>query len=545
MKNPDPTIRQEMPITYVIHEVDLPALTSAPDEKVLRERVGQMLRIKANRIEQLKILRQSLDSRVRNQPRWKYSVEFSFAGEIRHPKAKLKEAKDNESIKTIINGVKNLLPGQRVAIIGSGPAGMAAAWGLIHKGYKVDVFEQGSAVQQRFLDIRRFLKQNIFNADSNILFGEGGAGTFSDGKLTSRTRNPFTEAFLKLLIECGAPENILYLSHPHIGTDKLQFLIKAWREKCLALGCIMHFNTKVADFVMQEKTIKGLVLSSGETLPFDAVVLAAGHSSRILYDRLKFWNVAMEVKPFSVGVRVEHPQQLINTRQLGDKVNLDVTGAAEYFLTFNQEEQGLAAYSFCMCPGGVIVPCADSADGIFTNGMSYSSRGSAFANSAVVVPVQTDDLPSQDVLAGLAYQSDLERKANVLGGGDFTYPIQRISAYMNGQLETGEFPKTSFQKALRFAEFNNLFSPTVNNALHQAFQNFDRKIPGFIATGVIIGPESRTSSPVRVCREANTFASTNISGLYPLGEGAGYSGGIVSSGGDGLKFADTIKAWVG
>jgi uncharacterized FAD-dependent dehydrogenase len=280
-------------------------------------------------------------------------------------------------------------------------------------------------------------------------------------------------------------------------------------------------------------------------LRFDAVVIAPGLSAHSFYRALYARGVFMEPKAFAVGVRVEHPQELINSRQLGDRVDAKVTGAAEYFLTW-QNDYGHAAYSFCMCPGGVIVPCADAEGALFTNGMSYSNRGTAFANSAVVAAVNPERLAALhpgDILAGVTYQRDIERRAYVLGGGDGAFPVQSIAAFVEGRTDDGPLWKTSFQKPMRWANFHDLFDCDVALALRDSFRDFERKIPGFIAKGLMIGPESRTSSPVRIPRHPESLESVNIPGLYPIGEGAGYSGGIVSSGADGFRFADVVAEW--
>lgn len=527
---------------YILRELAVPVADLAQD---LAAATAGFLRVKKNLISNVRILRKSLDSRRRNQPLWRYTIEFTFKGVLMHPKAVpagspgSTDANGKEASGKTDSASAYRAQGDRVAVIGSGPAGMAAAIGLARKGYRVQVFEQGSDVGKRFRDIRQFVKGDKFNPHSNILFGEGGAGTFSDGKLTCRTRTPQTEAFLRELVASGAEEDIVYLSHPHIGTDKLQFVIKGFRDRCEAEGCVFRFNTPVTDILLTDGRISGITVD-GKAEPFDAVVLAAGHSSRPLYRRLKDLGVAMDRKPFSVGVRVEHPQDMVNRRQLGEKVDSHLTGAAEYYLTFNAESQGLCAYSFCMCPGGVIVPCADAEDGLFTNGMSYSNRAGAFANSAVVVPVTPVELPGDDILAGLDYIRDLEVKAFAMGGGGFTFPAQTIQAYMDGRLDEGPIPKTSFTKPLKWADFRKLFPPKVALALQESFRNFDQKLPGFISKGMIIGPESRTSSPVRILRDPVTLESTSTPGLFPLGEGAGYSGGIVSSGADGIRLAE---AW--
>jgi uncharacterized FAD-dependent dehydrogenase len=535
-KSPGPQDRP--PRAYVLRELAVPASQGDAD---LAGAIAGFLRLKRNRIGGIRILRKSLDSRKRNQPLWRYTVEFSFDGDLKHPRVAPAARTRPEAPAAPVYRPS----GPKVAVIGSGPAGLAAALGLARKGYTVTVYEQGSDVGKRFGDIRRFLKGNVFNAHSNILFGEGGAGTFSDGKLTCRTRNRHTDAFLAELVACGAPEDVRWLSHPHIGTDKLQFIVKAWRERCRDLGCAFRFDTTVEGIVAEGGRITGVTVG-GRIEPCDALVLAAGHSSRPLYRALADLGAAMERKPFSVGVRVEHPQDMVNRRQLGEKVDASVTGAAEYFLTWNSDDQSLSAYSFCMCPGGVVVPCADADDALFTNGMSYSNRAGAFANSAVVVPVTPADLDAwgkTGVLAGLDFIRELEVKAFALGGGGFTFPAQTIAAYLEDRVDAGDPPRTSFPKPVRWANLRGLFPPKVALALDESFRDFDRKLPGFIANGLLIGPESRTSSPVRILRDPATLESLNLKGLFPLGEGAGYSGGIVSSGADGFRLAEGWAEW--
>ncbi len=563
---------------YILRELAVAASDPNPD---LAGAIAAFLRIKRSKVGAVRILRKSLDSRKRNQPLWRYSLEFEFAGELKHPKVARADAQGDVPSLPDQSPAGGYRPvGRRVAVIGSGPAGMGAAMGLARKGYRVTVFEQGSEVGKRFHDIRKFLKGNVFNPHSNILFGEGGAGTFSDGKLTCRTRTRFTETFLKELVASGAEADIVYLSHPHIGTDKLQFIVKAWRERCVALGCEFRFNTPVESILTDGGRISGVTVA-GAAEPFDALVLAAGHSSRPLYRRLAELGVAMDRKPFSVGVRVEHPQAMVNRRQLGERVDASLTGAAEYYLTYNGEAEGHSAYSFCMCPGGVVVPCADADDGLFTNGMSYSNRAGAFANSAVVVPVTPADLDelaasrwplavrgpasvagtsagaasapagtSADpfgmgppVLAGLDFIRDLEAKAYELGGGGFVFPAQTIKAYLEDRVDDLPAPRTSFAKPVKWVNLRPLFPPKIAAALQESFRNFDRKLPGFIEQGLIIGPESRTSSPVRILRDPISLQSVSTPGLFPLGEGAGYSGGIVSSGADGFRLADGWDIW--
>jgi uncharacterized FAD-dependent dehydrogenase len=526
---------------YLVREIALPvtAATDAVREaEALPKAVAEYLRLPAKAVEDVRIVRKSLDARARNRPVWRYAVEFTSPRPLKHPRVAV--VANNGTADGLTVG--HALPGQNVALVGSGPAGLAAALGLARKGYKVTVFELGKGVVERFRDIRRHIKQNILDTKSNILFGLGGAGTFSDGKLTARTRNAHTDAFLRELVACGADPSIEYLHHPHIGTDKLQFIVDKFRVRCEDAGCVFRFETEVSDLIMESGRCVGLAVN-GDALRFDAVIIAPGLSAHDFYRALEARGVAMERKAFAVGVRVEHPQGLINARQLGDRVDARVTGAAEYFLTW-QNDFGHAAYSFCMCPGGVIVPCADAAGALFTNGMSYSNRGTVFANSAVVAAVNPERL-SGDILAGVDYQRDIEHRAFELGGGDGAFPVQTIAAFVEGRVDEGPLWKTSFQKPMRWANFHDLFDAEVASALRDSFRDFERKIPGFIAEGLMIGPESRTSSPVRIPRHPETLESVSTPGLYPLGEGAGYSGGIVSSGADGFRFADVVAAWIG
>jgi uncharacterized FAD-dependent dehydrogenase len=528
---------------YVVREIALPVDAvngdSVAEMIALSKAVGHYLRVAEKSLSEFRILRKSLDARARNRPLWRYAVEFTSATPLRHPR--LSPADSGVAQTPLASGqAREPLHGSSVAIVGSGPAGLAAAMGLVRKGYAVTVFEQGKPVGPRFRDIRLFIKQNVFDPTSNILFGEGGAGTFSDGKLTARTRNQYTEEFLRELVASGAEESILYLHHPHVGTDKLQFIVNAFRKHCEEAGVTFRFETEVTDLLMIEGRCSGVIVE-GKALPFDVVVLAPGLSAHRLYEALVAKGVTLQRKEFSVGVRVEHPQDFINQRQLGDRVDARVTGAAEYFLTWQDETSGKtkSAFSFCMCPGGVTIPCADRPDALFTNGMSYSNRASAFANSAIVVPVDIAALPG-GVLAGVEYQKRLEEEAFRMGGGGFAFPAQSISAFVENRLDEEPYPKTSFQKPLRWVDLRKLFEPTVMEALVESFRAFDRKLPGFIRQGVMIAPESRTSSPVRILRNPETMESVSTPGLYPIGEGAGYAGGIVSSGADGFRLADMV-----
>jgi len=396
---------------------------------------------------------------------------------------------------------------KNISIVGAGPAGLWAAYALLLRGHKVDLYEQGKPVEERFKDIRRFLKAGIFLEHSNIFFGEGGAGAFTDGKLNTRSRTEFSQAVLGDLISLGANEEIAYLSKPHIGTDRLQFLLKNMRKRILELGGKIHFESKLQDISVSGGNLNSICINK-KWIPCEMLVLASGHSARDVYDMLYACGVALEGKSFAVGVRIEHPQNFINEVRFGMGVDYKLTGAADYTLT------GKTAYSFCMCPGGVVVPCASEPNGVATNGMSYSRRNSPYANSALVVPYNVE---KSDIKSGIAFQRQLERAAFEAGGKNFSLPKQRASDFL-------------IKNSLDFMPCDICLS------LEAALNEFDKKMPGFIEKGLLIAPETRTSSPLRIVRK-ETGESVSIGGIYPVGEGAGYAGGILTSAADGLRVA--------
>lgn len=522
------------------------------------------LQVPKEAIKTLRVVRKSLDARRNHKPRWQYQVAFQSAEKI---PARLQKYCTEWKAPQPENPPTQKLA-EPIAIVGAGPAGLFAALELAERGYKVEVFEQGGEVKERARNIRRFTKLQEFYPHSNVLFGEGGAGTFSDGKLTSRTRNFYTQRALDHLVEAGAPADTSYLNKPHIGTDKLQFMVRSLRERAERAGVVFHWNSAVQSLHVVDGVVQGLHISATGSLPamasesdpsslrsssapsfekFPTVVLAVGHSSRALYRNLIELGVALEAKPLAVGFRVEHPQELISQQQYGHSYGNNGLGAAEYYLTMQKE--ACAAYSFCMCPGGVIVPCADEEDGFCTNGMSYQARNGYFANAAVVIPVDSKDFMEnyvaktwdpKNLWAGVEFQQRLEKKAASLTDGPFCFPMQTLDAYLNGV--PGAVPsKTSFQGRWAVTNMNKLFSDRVNDALHLALHDFERKIPGFISEGQALAPETRTSSPLRVVRDPLTLESVSTKGLFPLGEGAGYSGGIVSSAADGVRFAFTTQ----
>ena len=400
------------------------------------------------------------------------------------------------------------MPGE-ISVVGAGPAGLWAAYALLLKGHKVNLHEQGKPVEDRFGDIRRFLKGGIFLEHSNIFFGEGGAGAFSDGKLNTRSRTEFSRAVLGDLIRIGAPEEIAYLAKPHIGTDRLQFLIKNMRKRILELGGKIHFESCLQDISVSGNRLNSICVNK-KWLPCETLVLASGHSARNIYDMLGAHGVLLEGKSFAVGVRIEHPQSFINESRFGRGVDYKLTGAADYTLT------GKTAYSFCMCPGGVVVPCASEPDGVATNGMSYSRRNSPFANSALVVPCSID---RSDIKSGIALQRKLEKAAFEIAGKNFSLPRQSAENFLAGN-----------------CNLHDLMPKHITSALETALREFEKKMPGFVKNGILIAPETRTSSPLRIVRRENG-ESVSVRGIYPVGEGAGYAGGILTSAADGLRLA--------
>ena len=500
------------------------------DEKVIKK-LSRSLKIPPGKILNLEILRKSLDGRKGKPKQWSYNVSFDLERSFKHPQLiPLKnDSEENE---------EKLFLGKEVHIVGAGPCGMAAALVLARKGIKVNLYEQGKAVKERFRDIRHFLKQGKLNPHSNVLYGEGGAGAFSDGKLTCRTRNQYTKQVLKDWVLAGADPSIEFLSKPHIGTDKLQFIVTKTRQMIEEHGGVVHFDSKLEDIKVVDKSVKAFKIND-KWIQTDHLIMATGHSARSVYSLLYDIGVKLEHKPFAVGFRVEHSQELINKQQLGEAVNSKQVGAASYSLSAPVCTTGPGAYSFCMCPGGVLIPCAGEPGELATNGMSYSRRSGQFANAGIVVPV---DLSADlNPLSGLDFQLKLERMAYDIGGGGFTAPAQRLSSFMAG-IEDKELPKSSYPSGLVPYDHNDFFVDPYLSSLKESLTYFNKIIPGFIDTGLLVSPETRTSSPIRIPRTDDSLESITIKGLYPLGEGAGYAGGIISSAADGVKFASIVKS---
>lgn len=528
----------------------------------MKERIAEVLarelHIPLAQIQEFEPLRVALDSRRKGNPQWICNVRFASSANIHHRQLQPYA----EPTETIANaeGRDSLDLGDRVFVVGAGPAGLWAALWLARKGYRVELHEQGKPVLERFKDIRHFVKGREFNARSNVLYGEGGAGAFSDGKLTSRTRNVFVQAVLDDLAAAGAGQEVRWLAKAHIGTDRLQKILVTVRQWIEAAGGKVVFDSKLTDLEVRNGSVER-VCFDGQWHVCSSLVLATGHSARDIYRLLDQRGVALEAKPYALGMRVEHPQDFINVRQLGARVDTRLTGSAEYVLTAQTCGGNSAAYSFCMCPGGVLIPCASEPGGLATNGMSYSKRNAPFANSGIIVPVATQagwyDTPefrsfvergmeegeSLERWAGIALQRTLEREAFERGGRNYSAPAQTAEAFLDGKLDHS-IPKSSFPTGLVPTNHWDWFPKIVCDSVAEGFMNFERKIPGWIKNGLLVSPETRTSSPLRVVRDP-FLQSQNIRGLFPLGEGAGYAGGITTSAADGVRLAVLAKPKAG
>ncbi|CAH2077432.1 unnamed protein product [Thlaspi arvense] len=450
----------------------------------------------------------------------------------------------------------------KIAVVGGGPSGLFAALVLAEFGADVTLIERGQAVEERGRDIGALVVRKILDMESNFCFGEGGAGTWSDGKLVTRIgKNSATVlAVLKTLVRFGAPDNILVNGKPHLGTDKLIPLLRNFRHYLQSAGVNIKFGTRVDDLLVEDSRVVGVrvsdssdpLQSSSENLKFDAVVLAVGHSARDTYEMLLSRNVELTPKDFAVGLRVEHPQELINSIQYSDLASEVRKGrgkvpVADYKVVqyVNEKEDDLSqssskrsCYSFCMCPGGQVVLTSTNPTELCINGMSFSRRSSKWANAALVVTVSAKDFDLHNLqgpLAGIEFQREFERRAAIMGGGNFTVPVQRVTDFLQNKLSETPLPPSSYRLGVKSANLHELFPAHITDSLRQSISMFDKELPGFISEEALLhGVETRTSSPVRIPRNNETYESTSLKGLYPVGEGAGYAGGIVSAAVDGM-----------
>ena len=433
-------------------------------------------------------------------------------------------------------------PFLRPIVVGCGPCGLFAALILAQSGFKPIILERGKNVRERTKDTFGFWRERELNPESNVQFGEGGAGTFSDGKLHTQIRDPkhYGRKVLNELVRAGAPEEILYIGKPHIGTFKLVRIIEEMREEIISLGGEYHYESRVDDLIIENGQVRGVVLQDGTTIHSDHVILALGHSARDTFEMLYRRGVALEAKPFSVGFRIEHPQALIDECRLGPSAGNPMLGAADYKLVHHCKN-GRTVYSFCMCPGGTVVAAASEPGRLVTNGMSQYSRNERNANAAIVVDISPDDFP-EGPLAGIALQRELEQKAFELGGSNYNAPCQLVGDFLkNRPSKALGTVIPSYKPGVTPCNLADALPGFAIEALREAIPAFERSIPGFsLHDAVLTGTETRTSSPVHILRHRDNLQSVNVRGLYPAGEGAGYAGGILSSAVDGIEVAEAI-----
>lgn len=482
------------------------------------------------------IIKKSIDARNKSNIHYLYNISLNLKNEKKY--SCFDDYKRFELPNISITNNTALQP----VIIGAGPAGLFAALTFIKNGIKPIIIEQGKTVEDRKKDVDLFIKTGKLNINSNIQFGEGGAGTFSDGKLTSGINNPLCNIVLQDFYKFGAPEQILYLSKPHIGTDNLIKIIRNMRSYIIAHGGQFLFNSKLTDLHIKNNKVESITYENYNkeyTIPVSNLILAIGHSSRDTFYKIYNKGLNMESKNFSVGVRIEHLQKNINLSQYGDKSKLKLP-PAEYKLVYHDKENNRSCYSFCMCPGGTVMASSSEENTIVTNGMSVFKRNGVNANSAILVNVTPNDFSSVHPLAGIDFQKQLEEKAFISGGRNYYAPIQKVGDYVNNTLSFNfESVLPTYLPGTTFYNLNDLLPNFINVTMKKALLHFDKQIHGFATPDALLtGVETRSSSPVKIVRGENLMS--NIKGIYPCGEGAGYAGGIMSAAVDGIKCALAI-----
>ncbi len=501
----------------------------AVNEQLLKDYVAKLVRVSFNEIKHISILKRSIDARQK-AIKMNLKVMIYFQGdEFIEKKIQLPE-------------YKNVSNEQEVIVVGAGPAGLFAALQLIELGLKPIVIERGKDVRGRRRDLKAINVDHIVDEDSNYCFGEGGAGTYSDGKLYTRSkkRGDVTR-ILELLVAFGASEDILIEAHPHIGTNKLPQIIQDIREKIIEMGGKVLFETRLNDILIKNNEVQGIVTQSGDTILANKIILATGHSARDIFELLDRKKVFIEAKPFALGVRAEHPQTLIDSIQYSCDYRGEHLPPAPYSIV--KQVGGRGMYSFCMCPGGVIAPCATSPGEVVTNGWSPSKRDQATANSGIVIELKLEDFKpfaKFGALAGLEFQKSIEQKAWHLAGESQKVPAQRMVDFTQNKISS-DIPKTSYVPGTTSVEMGQVFPGFLTQILREGFSEFGKSMRGYLTNEAILhAPESRTSSPVRIPRDSISLEHLQIKGLYPCGEGAGYAGGIISAAIDGEKCAIKI-----
>ena len=517
------------------------------DGRPLEELAAERLSLRRESVRHVEIVRRAVDARRRRGAPILFSYVLDveteegdrrILGRFRRDKKISASPEKEPSVFARLAEEESFAPEKRPVVVGFGPAGMFAALALAAAGCNPLVVERGQDVDARHAAIQRFWSGGPLDENTNVQFGEGGAGTFSDGKLTARGGDPLQRDVIDAFIRAGAPEEIRYLAKPHIGTDLLRDVVKNIRAEIIRLGGEVRFGARVETLEADSGSVSGVRLAGGERIAADAVFLAVGHSARDTYQMLYETGVAMEAKAFAVGLRVEHPQEMIDRAQYGGEAGNPRLGAADYALVFQDEATGRGAYSFCMCPGGQVVAAASEQGRVVTNGMSLYARNSGVANAALLAQVRPEDFGGE-VLGGVAFQREYEAAAFRLAGGDFRAPVQSVGDFLRGTADSRDFCVTpSYRPGVVPCRLDECLPDFVARTLRDALPAFDAKIRGFAAEDVpLTGVEMRSSSPCRILRDRESFLSLSTPGLYPVGEGAGYAGGIMSAAVDGLKAA--------
>ncbi len=505
--------------------------SEAANEQLIKQYIAKAEAVNSSAVSGYHILKSSIDARSKQA--W---VNLQLQAYISEPyeQRQLQTFKFDDVTKAT----------KKVAIVGAGPAGLFAALKLLEYGIKPIILERGKDVRSRRRDLAALNKEGEVNPESNYCFGEGGAGTYSDGKLYTRSsKRGDINRILNLFVRFGAEEKILYEAHPHIGTNKLPHIITAMRKQLQDCGADFLFEKKVVDLIISSNKIKGVKTADGNSFEADAVILATGHSARDIFQLLHDKNILIEAKPFALGVRVEHPQSLIDSSQYHCMVRDRFLPPAAYSLV--QQVDGKGVFSFCMCPGGIIAPAATSPGELVVNGWSPSKRNNPYANSGIVVSVEEKDIQAfkkHGALAAMEFQRSVEQKAFTAGGGKFVAPAQRLVDFTQNKISS-QLPDCSYLPGIHSVSLKEVLPSFIHKSLQEAFVAFGKKMKGYYTNdAVVVATESRTSSPVRIPRDPQTLQHPQIAGLYPCAEGAGYAGGIVSAAMDGERVVDMITA---